>query len=588
MQTGSYEVHKLLKLIKENKFRIPHFQRDFRWSCAQIKLLIDSMARNYPIGSLLMMAKSPEFNFQSRSIAAEISSDIEVSSIFPIKSEDDFADNNILYVLDGQQRLTSIARVFLNSDPDKAFYFDLHEIVKDCLSNDDDSTSWIRVLRKHGIEKDTDRRENNRLVRADIVMLDDVKSGVYVSEYVEDSGEFPEWANDKTRQRQEIAKVNRVFEKLRKYTIPIVFLEQDIGIESICRVFETINSTGMRLTTFDLAVAKFYPKQLDLRAKWEDAKSAYPILANFEVDGERVLQILVLRLSEESNQILEVNRKTLLEGLRGEYIENNWDEAIKALVRAYEWAKSMGACPSTLTNHALLVAIGAHWCARPRLEPNHLLLMRWFFSHLLQNVANQATNYRIGRYFKALKELAVGKKDRDIIPKVYITPEILLGLTRDNRFKAIQCILFAAVSQDLKTGFSLKNKEDIEDHHIYPKSYCKNASLDKKLCDSIVNRIAISKETNRSLGNKPPEKYFFDIVGEAQKDGTVEGLKSRLSACFIPNSSLKNINKFKEQFAPAQFSSFMNARAKLLWEEIRRVIGDSLVTEEPEGDEDDD
>ena len=95
MQTGSYEVHKLLKLTKENKFRIPHFQRDFRWSYAQIKLLIDSMARNYPVGSLLMMAKSPEFNFQSRSIAAEISSDIEASSIFPTKQEDDFADNNI-------------------------------------------------------------------------------------------------------------------------------------------------------------------------------------------------------------------------------------------------------------------------------------------------------------------------------------------------------------------------------------------------------------------------------------------------------------------------------------------------------------
>jgi uncharacterized protein with ParB-like and HNH nuclease domain len=345
MQTGSYEVHKLLKLIKENKFRIPHFQRDFRWSSAQIKLLIDSMTRNYPIGSLLMMAKSPEFNFQSRTIAAEISSDIEISSNFSLKSEDDFTDDNILYVLDGQQRLTSIARVFLNSDRNKAFYFDLHEIAKDFLKNDDDSTSWIKVLRKHGIEKDTDRRENNRLVRADIVMLDDVKTGVYISEYIEDSGEFPEWGNDKTRQRQEIAKVNRVFEKLRKYTIPIVFLEQDIGIESICRVFETINSTGMRLTTFDLAVAKFYPKKLDLRAKWEDAQSAHPILANFQVDGERVLQILVLRLSEESGQPLEVNRKTLLVGLKDEYIEKNWDEAIRALVRAYEWAKSMGACP---------------------------------------------------------------------------------------------------------------------------------------------------------------------------------------------------------------------------------------------------
>ncbi len=289
----------------------------------------------------------------------------------------------------------------------------------------------------------------------------------------------------------------------------------------------------------------------------------------------------MLQFAEESGSALEVNRGTQLK-LKSSYVESNWDEAIKSLARAYEWAKSMGARRKTLTNHALLVAIGSHWCVRPMLEPDHLLLRRWFFSNLLQPGATQAANYRISRYFKALKGLATGNIDRDTIPEVYITPEILRSLTQasDSRFKALQCILSAAVREDLISGLSVMN-EDIEDHHIYPKAYCKQESLDAKLCESIVNRIAVSRETNRSLGSTGPDTYFTELVKQAKENGTVKGMQARLQACFIPNAS-KTTAQFLSQFSPEKFDSFMNKRAKLLVDEVRRVVGNSLVTEEPD------
>ena len=70
---------------------------------------------------------------------------------------------------------------------------------------------------------------------------------------------------------------------MRNYKVPVVMLERDSGVESVCRVFETINSTGTRLTTFDLAVARFYP-QPDLRGLWADAQEEHPILKNFGVE----------------------------------------------------------------------------------------------------------------------------------------------------------------------------------------------------------------------------------------------------------------------------------------------------------------
>ncbi len=386
------------------------------------------------------------------------------------------------------------------------------------------------------------------------------------------------------------AEIKDVFEVIRNYQIPIVELESDAGLKSICRIFETINSTGTRLTTFDLAVARFFPKP-DLKSKWEEAKKSYSVLSEFNVDGERVLQVIVLRNAEENNSALEVNRGTQLQ-LSPDYIEKNWDEAVTSLVRAFDWVKKMGARPKTLTNHALLVAIAAHWCARPMLPPDHLLLKRWFFSNLLQSGATQASNYRISRYFKLLRDLAAGNTDREIIPTVYLTTDIIVGLNRgsDSRFKALQCILFAAVSEDLYNGESLAD-EDLEEHHIFPKAYCNREGLNIKLCESIVNRIVISKKSNRKLLDTSPREYFKDIINQAKDSGTIVGAAARLQACFIPHSNSKNLddeNKehFIEQFAPAQFESFMKSRANLFLEEIQKVIGDSLETQQKPENED--
>jgi hypothetical protein len=50
------------------------------------------------------------------------------------------------YVLDGPQRITSIARAFLNAHPQKAYYFDLKSLYKDFTS--EENFDWIVSKRK--------------------------------------------------------------------------------------------------------------------------------------------------------------------------------------------------------------------------------------------------------------------------------------------------------------------------------------------------------------------------------------------------------------------------------------------------------
>ncbi|MGM9323173.1 DUF262 domain-containing protein, partial [Deinococcus aquaticus] len=67
MQTVSFDLVNLLKRVKENRYQIPQFQRPFVWREGQVKLLVDSVTRNYPIGSLLVLNRNSEMMLQSRS-----------------------------------------------------------------------------------------------------------------------------------------------------------------------------------------------------------------------------------------------------------------------------------------------------------------------------------------------------------------------------------------------------------------------------------------------------------------------------------------------------------------------------------------
>lgn len=55
MKTINYPLSELLRRAKDGSITIPQFQRPFVWRPSQVKLLIDSISRSYPIGSLLLL-----------------------------------------------------------------------------------------------------------------------------------------------------------------------------------------------------------------------------------------------------------------------------------------------------------------------------------------------------------------------------------------------------------------------------------------------------------------------------------------------------------------------------------------------------
>lgn len=571
MQTAPIKLPKLLSLIKNGKFEIPQFQRSFVWRDNQVKLLVDSIARGYPVGSFLLMNKDESLELKSRSIEALISDEEES------EAGEEVLSGEAQYILDGQQRITSITRVFLNANLNKAYYFDLNKIASEGWS---DETDWIVSRAKNG-KQARDRISNNRLIRSDIV-LDQKKSDIYISEYVEDGDDFNEF--DKNQKREIVAKIKGVFENIRNYDLSLITIDASQGLESICRVFETINSTGTRLTTFDLAVARFYP-QPDLRNMQEGSLEKFPILKDFNVEGERFLQVIYLLNAHSKNDSQPEPTRSSLLSLPKDVIQKEWDRAANGLAEAYEWASGNGVRPETLAGEYSLVSLAAflsiYGDIRNDVSANfNSRLRQWFYSRVL-NPGIRASNYVIGYDFANLRAYAEGSSELDV-KQVTINREILLRLNRnDNRFKGIQCIMALSSHGDILTGKLLDG--DIEYHHIFPRSMAKNGIVSSQKLENVLNRMAVTKSTNRNLSDKSPNKYIAKLVKDAISHGTVGDVEDRLRGLLFPHDITSDA--YMQQFEEINFDLFLEKRADIVMGRVRAILGSNL-NEEDRIDED--
>lgn len=103
VDTTTQSLGKIFEDLRNGRWQIPPFQRDFVWNRQDIKDLFDSVSRNYPIGSILV------WNPRSR------------QPFHPLKSVGGYElpypeEKDFVYVLDGRQRLSSLFGVLNNPD----------------------------------------------------------------------------------------------------------------------------------------------------------------------------------------------------------------------------------------------------------------------------------------------------------------------------------------------------------------------------------------------------------------------------------------------------------------------------------------
>ncbi len=110
-------IRKILERVQDGTLRVPAFQRGFVWDSERVAYLMDSIYKGYPFGALILWRTKEKLTHERQ--------------LGPFQLPDAEPDYPIDYVLDGQQRLTSIFGVFqtelvpTEDAPWTKIYFDL-------------------------------------------------------------------------------------------------------------------------------------------------------------------------------------------------------------------------------------------------------------------------------------------------------------------------------------------------------------------------------------------------------------------------------------------------------------------------------
>lgn len=119
----SYKSKTILQIVKEiesSKIYLPALQRKFVWGKPQIELLFDSLMRNFPIGTFLFWNLKREV--ANNYVFYEFLKEYDQRNPYNIRKQGSFLHPEIIGVLDGQQRLSSMYIGLQGTHTEKAPY----------------------------------------------------------------------------------------------------------------------------------------------------------------------------------------------------------------------------------------------------------------------------------------------------------------------------------------------------------------------------------------------------------------------------------------------------------------------------------
>ena len=213
-EPGHLTFEQLKNKINEGNIKIPQFQREFVWSKVDAAKLLDSVVKGYPIGSFIL------WETKSRLRAIKNIGGISL----PDASEGEF----LYYVLDGQQRITSIYASMLGVQIGKEDYSKLYV---DLLS---DGSQEIVILDPE------DRAQDEYISISDLLRgkMSDI---------------FAKYGHN----QQILDRIDLYKTRFTTYQFPTIKIS-DAELDVATDIFTRINVGGKGLDTFEIMCAKTY------------------------------------------------------------------------------------------------------------------------------------------------------------------------------------------------------------------------------------------------------------------------------------------------------------------------------------------
>lgn len=535
--TPSYDLIDLFHRIDRGDLQLPDFQRDYRWNVDQIRNLLVTVLRGYPMGALLALdTRNTEMRFRPR----------------PLHGAPDLGVDPGLLLLDGQQRLTTLYQClehdglvstvdFRNKRVHRRFYVDLVKAVSADVMPDEAviAVDQDGVVRSHFASLHGQRISN----REDAIAAGVVPVWLLLAD--EGTDMLFDLANGLEPAQQEQIKRfhNQVVKPLVRYSVPMTRLDRETAQEGIGSIFAQANSTGLQMDVFELLTALFAAQDPDyaLRKDWEETEKVlrkYPALDG--IGQTEFLSAVALYVSSKQGHA-SGQRESILKLRLEDYIP-----AAKTMRAAFHEAASYMAQRCIITTSqvpytaqlvplAVIIALLAE-------EPGTLSkreawnrLNRWFWCGVFGELyGSPAVAIRSGldvdevtAWVRAAELEEDGASSWDLTPKSvrdarFVESRLLSANSDSGLYKGIYALLMGRGARDWRTGvtFSRHTFHELGVHfrEVFPPAWCADHNIDPVLANSVLNRTPMGRRTHVMVEESSPARYLYRIQSKSLMD----------------------------------------------------------------------
>jgi len=490
----------LLEELGEGALGLPEIQRSYVWNRPQARDLVDSLYREYPSGLILLW--KPKELPEMRATALDENS----------KKTPDFL------ILDGQQRLTSLTKVF-SGEID--VYFNVEEEAFQIYSQKLKANPlWISV--KSVINEGAVKvwRKLKSQLDSHSLQIDESKLDEYLDRL-------------------------SAMEKIKEYRYPVMIIHTD-DYEEITESFIRVNSRGTRLREAELAMAQLAFRWPGALVKeFESALDDYE-QTNYDLEARFLMRCFVAVGTGQSRfrYLSALWKKSSIE------LENVWRMTKEAVDYTINFLKNNAGLESSdwIPSINALVPLVVYLSKKQgQLTDNETgALLFWFFEATIHGRFTGSPETKIDQDLRAIQSVdsikgMVANLRRDVA-NFDITSEMVEGKYQRHPFlPLIFAILRKKKVKDWFTGTVLSStnvgpEHQLELHHIFPRAILKEiGDFGTHEIDDIANITFLSQKANRTILKSKPEDYLENIE------------ENRLAAQLVPlNAELWKVDRFRD------------------------------------------
>ena len=475
----SPKIDKLINRIEEGEIKIPAFQRGFVWKQEQVIELLDSIYHDYPVGSILLW-NSKEKLKSTRNLGGFLLP--ECKPQYPVD-----------YVLDGQQRLSSIYAVFGKDKKEdiengqykidtKIFdiYFDLDE--QQFIPKDD-------VIEEHA---------NLR-----------INTLFNPTEFFNETIKFEE------KYRKLIVQLQYQFQN---YEMPVITTYKRTK-EEVGTIFERINNTATPLSTLDLMIAWTWNEDFHLKEKINETLETLEQKGFGETPEKIILQCLggMVNKTAKTKDILKLDPKV---------VTSNFEKLSESLEKSIDFLSTeLNMFSRDFLPHSHQIVPLTFFFSKVN-TPNQQqskVIKQWFWRTSFSRRYSASTDTHMNEDILFFEKI-IDNNFSDIQKYEYSIDEKTLinqKFTKNNPYVRAFLLLLAQKnplnllnSNKVDLGRALSKYNLKEYHHIFPRSFLKNKGMESEKINSLCNFCFLPSDSNKLISNKAPSDYIFNLIPE--------------------------------------------------------------------------